>query len=105
MKSVRVFRLPDGREPFEEWARSLPQETRAVIDAYIDRVALGGGKKNIRALKDGVFEIKIDKGPGWRVYFGEEGKSIFLLLLGGDKGSQDRDIKKAKEYWRMYAQK
>ena len=105
MKNVKVFRLPDGKEPFEEWARGLPEETRAVIDAYIDRVALGGGKKNIRALKDGVFEIKIDKGPGWRIYFGEDGKSIILLLLGGDKRTQDRDIKKAKEYWRMYAQK
>lgn len=89
MKTVKVFQL----------------ETRAVIDAYIDRVAIGGGRKNIRALKDGLFEIKVDKGPGWRVYFGEDGKSIILLLLGGNKTDQNRDIKKAKEYWRMYAQK
>lgn len=105
MKDVKVFQLPNGREPFEEWAKNLPQETRAVIDAYIDRIALGGGKKNIRALKDGVFEIKINQGPGWRVYFGEDSKNILLLLIGGNKGSQNRDIKKAKEYWRIYAQK
>ena len=102
---VKVFCLPNGREPFEEWARRLPQEVRAMIDAYVDRVAYGGGKNNIRNLKDGVFEIKIDKGPGWRVYFGETGSSLILLLLGGHKGSQDRDVKKAKEYWRIYAQK
>lgn len=61
--------------------------------------------KNVRALKGGVFEIKIDRGPGYRVYFGEDGKFLILLLIGGDKGSQDQDIKKAKEYWRLYAQK
>ena len=104
MKSVVVYKLPNGKEPFEEWARELPQDHRAMIDAYIDRVANGGGIKNVRALKHGVFEIKIDKGPGWRVYFGSVGNNIILLLIGGYKGSQNRDIKKAKKYWRTYAQ-
>lgn len=105
MKSVKVYRLPSGREPFEEWAASLSQDHRAIIDAYIDRVANGGGRKNVKALKDGVFEIKVDRGPGYRIHFAEDGRYLILLLLGGDKGSQDRDIKTAKEYWRQYAQK
>jgi putative addiction module killer protein len=83
----------------------LDARTQARVHSYVDRVAAGGAKKNIRALGDGVFEIKIDFSPGIRVYFGEIGDVIILLLLGGDKGSQNRDIAKAKEYWRLYAQK
>ena len=61
-----------------------------------------GGKKNIRALGDGVFEIKIKFGAGLRVYFAEEGKTILLLLAGGDKSTQKSDIKRAKKYWTEY---
>ena len=104
MKTVLVFRLPSGKEPFEDWAKDLPDQIRALIDKYIDRISIGGGKKNVKALRDGVFEIKIDYGPGWRVYFGIDGQNI-ILLLGGDKKTQPRDIEKAKEFWRYYAQK
>ena len=104
MKTVLVFRLPSGKEPFEDWAKDLPDQIRALIDKYIDRISIGGGKKNVKALRDGVFEIKIDYGPGWRVYFGEDGQNL-ILLLGGNKKTQIRDIEKAKEYWRFYAQK
>ena len=65
-------------------------------------MAKGGAKKSIRALKDGVFEIKIPYGPGYRVYFAEDGKSLIILLVGGDKKTQNRDIEKAKEIWRNY---
>ena len=104
MKTVLVFRLPSGKEPFEDWAKDLPDQIRALIDKYIDRISIGGGKKNVKALRDGVFEIKIDYGPGWRVYFGEDGQNL-ILLLGGNKKTQIRDIEKAKGYWRFYAQK
>jgi len=104
LKTVLVFRLPSGKEPFEDWAKDLPDQIRALIDKYIDRISIGGGKKNVKALRDGVFEIKIDYGPGWRVYFGEDGQNL-ILLLGGNKKTQIRDIEKAKEYWRFYAQK
>jgi len=104
LKTVLVFRLPSGKEPFEDWAKDLPDQIRALIDKYIDRISIGGGKKNVKALRDGVFEIKIDYGPGWRVYFGEDGQNL-ILLLGGNKKTQIRDIEKAKGYWRFYAQK
>lgn len=84
MKTVLVFRLPSGKEPFEDWMNELPESTRGLIDDYIDRISLGGGKKNLKYLKDGVFEIKIDYGPGWRVYFGLDGQYM-ILLVGGDK--------------------
>ena len=61
-----------------------------------------GNLGNIRSLGDGVSELKVDFGPGYRVYFGEDGPRVVVLLIGGDKGSQQRDIAKAKDYWRDY---
>lgn len=105
MKSTLILQLDDGSEPFTEWHESLELKVQARVSAFIDRVAAGGGKKNVRALGDGVFEIKIDVGPGYRVYFGEDGKKIILLLVGGDKGTQTKDIATAKRYWRQYEKK
>lgn len=105
MKDTLILRLSNGREPFEEWMNELPPKTRAIIDLHIDRVAMGGSKKNVKHLKEGVFEIKIDYGPGHRVYFGELKENLILLLVGGDKDSQLRDILRAKKLWREYAQK
>ncbi|MBI4042117.1 MAG: hypothetical protein HY391_01440, partial [Deltaproteobacteria bacterium] len=68
-------------------------------------VAAGGGRKNVRVLGEGVFEIKIKYGPGFRVYFGEEGMGMILLILGGHKGSQSRDIEMARQLWRNYVSK
>ena len=59
-------------------------------------------KKSVKALKGGIFEIKIPTGPGYRVYFAETGKNIITLFIGGDKKSQSRDVKKVKTYWRDY---
>ena len=55
-----------------------------------------------RSLKDGVFELRLVFGPGYRVYFGEDGDTIVVLLCGGDKSSQVQDIKRAKAYWKEY---
>ncbi|MFM8270636.1 MAG: type II toxin-antitoxin system RelE/ParE family toxin [Pseudomonadota bacterium] len=105
MKLTQILQLDDGSEPFTEWLESLELRVQARVSAFIDRVALGGGKKNVRALGEGVYEIKIDIGPGYRVYFGEDGKRIILLLVGGDKGTQAKDIFTAKRYWRQYEKK
>lgn len=101
MKRIEMFQLANGLVPFEDWILNLPEATRGRIYNYITRVAAGGSKKNIRSLGDGVFEIKIDHGPGYRVYFGEIENVIILLLLGGDKSTQRKDILMAKEYWRL----
>ena len=104
MKRIEKFQTLEGKEPFQEWIDEVDSFVQAKIYAYIDRVALGAAKKNIKSLGDGIFEIKITYGSGYRVYFGQAGLKIVLLLLGGDKGSQKRDIIKAKEYWRIYEQ-
>ena len=81
---------------------SLNQQVQAIVIRYIQRVAQGGAKKSVRALKEGLFEIKISYGPGYRIYFAEEGNTIIILLIGGEKKTQSRDIKKAKDYWSNY---
>ncbi len=104
MLIVDKFKTEAGKEPYFEWIEMLDMVTQAKIYAYVDRVALGGGKKNLEPVGDGVFEIKIDYGPGYRVYFGRS-KNRIILLIGGDKSSQNRNIKKAKEFWRVYESK
>ena len=59
-------------------------------------------ENRLRILKDGVFEIKIQYASGFRVYFGEDDNKVILLLIGGDKKTQNKDIRKAKEYWSYY---
>lgn len=105
MRKIRYLRLPNGREPFREWYLELNIITRNRIRSYLDRLVAGGGKKNVKSLGSGVFEIKMNFGPGFRIYFAEEGNNFFLLLLGGDKSTQERDIEKAKKYWREYVSK
>jgi putative addiction module killer protein len=82
----------DGRCPFEDWLNGLKDVSgRALIRKRLNRVRLGN-LGNVRSLGDGVLEFKVDFGPGYRVYFGEDGPRIVVLLIGGDKGSQKRDI-------------
>ncbi len=86
----------DGKIPFKEWLDDLKDvAARAKIRVRLDRVRLGnlGDSRSVGA---GVHELKIDYGPGYRVYFAHEGKRIVLLLLGGDKSSQIKDIQRAK---------
>jgi putative addiction module killer protein len=75
--------------------------SRARIVARLDRLKAGllGDWKSIG---DGVFELRIDVGPGFRVYNGQDGKALILLLCGGDKRAQTRDIENAKTYWKDY---
>lgn len=100
MRHLELYRTEAGREPFSDWLDSLDKIVRAKVKSYIDRVALGGSNKNLKQVGFGVFEIKIEFGPGYRVYFGKLGSEVILLLLGGDKSTQVKDIKMAQIYWR-----
>ena len=83
-------------EAFIEWLRKL-RDLRAVarIQIRIDRLSLGN-PGDVRPVGEGVSEMRIDYGPGYRLYFVQRGQSVILLLCGGDKSSQDADIAKAK---------
>lgn len=97
---IEYFITDTGRKPFKEWLEGLKDVTgRAKIRVRLDRARLGNLGDN-RSVGDGVRELRIDYGPGNRVYFALDGTSVVLLLLGGDKSSQERDIAQAKDYWR-----
>ena len=79
------------------WFRRLrDREARARIDIRIRRLSLGN-PGDVRPVGGGVSELRIDCGPGYRVYFSRRGEAVIVLLAGGDKGSQDRDIRRALE--------
>jgi putative addiction module killer protein len=101
-KQIWIYRRPDGREPFRRWLDSLrDQVTRQKIQARIGRVRLGN-LGYTRSVGNGVHELKIDYGPGYRVYFGQVGNELVILLCGGDKSSQHEDVETAKAYWADY---
>ena len=102
VRQIKYFVKENGKSPFEDWFNKLDSPVQAVVARVIQRVAKGEAKKSIKALKNRIFEIRIPKGPGYRVYFTEDKESLMILLLGGDKKTQSRNIDKAKKYWRDY---
>lgn len=76
-------------------------QARARIRVRLDRVRLGN-LGDCRPVGEGVHELRVDYGPGYRVYFGQSGGTIVVLLCGGDKRAQEQDIKQAKAYWDEY---
>jgi putative addiction module killer protein len=101
-REIRNYLTPDGRSPYEEWVDSLRDiKATAKIRERLNRVRLGN-LGDFRSVGEGVCELRINYGPGYRVYFGQLGTTIVLLLCGGDKSTQEQDISRAKEYWRDY---
>jgi len=99
---LEVYESSAGERPFEEWLRCLKDlRAKAKIRVRLDRVRLGNLGK-CGKVGDGVHELKIHFGPGYRVYFGMAGKTCVLLLCGGSKKTQKIDILKAKEYFIDY---
>src|SRR5260221_10526525 len=90
-----------GRSPFAEWFDGLDAVTAARVDRSIRRLEAGnfGAAKSLR---DGVFELRLDFGPGYRVYCGREGQTLIILLSGGTKRRQDADIAAAVQRWKRY---
>ncbi len=99
---VDNYVLPDGTEPIVEWLEALQDiKGRAKIRARINQLRAGNpGQFNVVA--PGIMEMKLDYGPGYRVYFARVGNKMMLLLCGGDKSTQRADIKKATEYLSDY---
>ena len=104
MRMIELLRYvtPSGREVIREWLDEL-RDARAVtrIAMRIDRLA-DGNFGDCKPLRDGVWEMRIDYGPGYRLYYAMVGRSCVLLLCGGDKRKQSRDIDRAIEYLMDY---
>jgi putative addiction module killer protein len=101
-KQLRIFEDARGARPFEEWLQSLKDvKGRAAIRARILRMMLGN-MGDSKSIGEGVCEARIAFGPGYRIYYALEGRVVIVLLCGGDKGSQRRDIELAKRYLADY---
>jgi putative addiction module killer protein len=101
-RRVDYYHRPDGEVPSRQWYYSLRDlKAKAAILARITRIERGllGDSQWVGA---GVYELRIDVGPGYRVYFGQEGKTWIWLLCGGDKSTQSSNIKTAHVYWADY---
>lgn len=99
-KELRYYETAEGRKPFIEAIASLKDKiVRAHIQNRLDRVAVGNFG-DYKSLGEGVYELRIHYGGGYRVYFAEVDKTIVLLLMGGSKQTQKRDVIKAKAYWK-----
>jgi putative addiction module killer protein len=99
---VNIYETLDGKVPFSEWLTSLRDlQAAARILLRIDRVKQGNLGDH-KFIDDGIFELRIDVGAGYRVYFARLENQEILILWGGDKSSQTRDIEKARKFWLDY---
>jgi len=101
-KEIQRYIASDGKNPYDQWFYSLRDiNAQAKIISRLNRIA-DGNLGDYRSVGEGVCELKINYGLGYRIYFGQIGITIVLLICGGDKSTQDRDIRQAKEYWTNY---
>ena len=100
MKEIRLYKTDSGKEPFEDWLTKIKDKTtKARIRRRLDRLSFGH-EGDCKSVGGGVYELRLMFGAAYRIYYGKSGDIVIVLLLGGDKGSQEEDIKKAHEYWR-----
>jgi putative addiction module killer protein len=98
---MRYYLRPGGDSPFEAWFLGIEPTARAKVAVAITRLEQGNFS-NVKSVGHGVLEYRIDSGPGYRVYFGRDGEALVILLTGGAKRRQQRDIEAAVEYWTDY---
>jgi putative addiction module killer protein len=102
MIEVRRYVDETGKDIFGDWLEALKDgRTKAKVAARIARVA-AGNLGDCKSLREGVWELRVNWGPGYRVYYGMAGRTCVLLLCGGEKRTQAADIKRAVEYWHDY---
>ncbi len=97
-KKLIDYETPAGECPIREWLDSLNYAVAARVEANLKRVTLGN-LGDVKPVRQGVSELRLTFGNGFRVYFAQHGDKIIILLCGGDKGSQTKDIEIAKKYW------
>lgn len=102
---LRRYQTASGRDVLGDWLAGLKDaRTKAKILARIDRLSVGNFG-DCKSLRNGVFELRIDWGPGFRVYYATVSRSCVLLLCGGDKRKQATDIRRAVEYLKDYRER
>ncbi len=101
MIHVEEFITDEDVSPFRRWFDGLDEQAAALVTIAIDRLG-EGNISNAKALGEGVSELRINRGPGYRVYFGWDGKVLVILLGGGTKRRQQSDIQAALRHWRTY---
>jgi putative addiction module killer protein len=102
MIELKTYVSPAGKSHFTDWLTKLRDvQARARIDVRLNRLA-NGLTGDTKGVGEGVSELRIDWGPGYRVYFARDGATVVLLLCGGDKRTQQKDIDHAIEYWKDY---
>lgn len=103
---IRVYEDKNKREPYIKWFKTLKDPVnKARIQQRLRRIEIDGNFGDAKSLGDGVYELRMQFGPGYRVYFGSVKQHLVLLLAGGDKKSQENDIKIAKAYWKNYKER
>jgi putative addiction module killer protein len=90
-----------GASPFRNWFDTLDPQAAMIVTVAIERLA-DGNTSRVKSVGEGVAEIRVDRGPGYRIYFGWQGKTLVVLLGGGTKRRQQRDIADALALWRQY---
>ena len=98
---LRYYLTAGGESPFESWFSDLDAAAAAKVSVALVRLGQGN-TSNAKSVGEGVLEYRIDWGPGYRVYFGRDGATLVILLTGGIKHRQQRDIERAKELWADY---
>jgi putative addiction module killer protein len=93
-----------GRSPFEKWFNRINAQAAAKVTTALVRLE-SGNTSNTKSVGGGVYELKIDYGPGYRVYFGYDGPKVVILLAGGTKKRQEKDIETAKKRWNNYKER
>ncbi len=98
---VREYETSEGDSPFGAWFDDLDPQAAARVTVALIRIGQGN-LSNVKGVGSGVFEYRRDFGPGYRVYFGKDGETIVILLAGGTKQRQQRDIENAQVRWQDY---
>ena len=104
MLDVREYLDGNGQSPFAIWFGALNREAAAKVTAALVRIRQGS-LSNTKGVGSGVFEFRIDFGPGYRIYFGKDGEQLVILVGGGTKKRQQQDITLAQERWQDYKQR
>jgi putative addiction module killer protein len=98
---VREYLDPNGSSPFASWFAHLNPKAAAKVATVLIRLA-AGNFSNIKGVGSGVFEHRIDFGPGYRIYFGKDGERLVIVLGGGTKKRQQQDVNAALANWQDY---